>query len=80
MLWSWHTKIVTDFMREKLLDDTMSRDSGERAVGRIVENRMLFTLAPQHTAMRFEMADQIFTVHLCCAQCQLFAGNAGFAG
>jgi hypothetical protein len=29
--------------------------------------------------MRFEMSDQIFTVHLCCVQCQLFAGNAGFA-
>ena len=67
-------------MREKLLDDTMSWDSGERAVSRIVENCMLFPLAPQHTAMRFEMADQILTVHLCCVQRQLFAGNAGFAG
>jgi hypothetical protein len=53
--------------------------SADSAVVRIVENRMLFTLGPQRTAMRFEMADQIFKVHLRCLQYQLFAGNARFA-
>ena len=51
-------------MDEKLLDDTMSWDSGERAVGRVVVDRMLFTLSPQRTAMRFEMVNQICAVHL----------------
>ena len=64
VLWSWHTKVITDFIREKLLDDTMSWDRRERAVGRVVVNRMLFTLASQQTAMRFEMANQIFAIHL----------------
>jgi hypothetical protein len=29
-----------------------------------VVNCMLFTFAPQQTAIRFEMANQIFAVHL----------------
>jgi hypothetical protein len=51
-------------MDEKLLDDTMSWDSGERAVGRVVVDRMLFTLSPKRIAMRFEMVNQICAIHL----------------
>jgi hypothetical protein len=58
-----HAEVIAYLVRQELLDDAVSRDGREQAVGGILVDCVLSAFPHKDTALRFEMSNQISTIH-----------------